>query len=105
MAVFVLFPVDSFSGVLEEERCKWGLVYFRVMFGDIFPCECLLDCFIIFVFLGVLNGRILQPFWGVDLVLFVLLLFCFLWWFLFNKLVLKLFLGLFECLVLWFCGF
>ena len=35
-------------------------------------------------FLGVLDGRVLQPFWGVDLALFVLLLFCFLWWFLFQ---------------------
>ena len=107
MAVLVLFPVDFviFWGFGGGE-VQTGFVYFGVTFGDVFPCGCLLDCFIIFVvgYLGMFSW--MARYFGLFgvWILSVIVYCCFVSFggFFFNKLVLKLFLVLFECLVLWF---
>ena len=88
------------------DEVQTGFVYFGVTFGDVFPCGCLLNCFIIFVvgYLGMFSW--MARYFGLFgvWILPVIVYCCFVSFggFFFNKLVLKLFLGLFECLVLWF---
>ena len=80
MAVLVLFPVDFviFWGFGGGE-VQTGFVYFGVTFRDIFPCGCLLDCFIIFVvgYLGMFSW--MARYFGLfGHSCYSLLLFCFL---------------------------
>ena len=96
MAVLRLFPVDFVifwgfgGGEVQTEFCLFrsnvrghfplwmsaGLFYYL--------CAWISEDIYYLTFLGVLDGRVLRPFRGVDLALFALLLFCFLWWFLFQ---------------------